>query len=398
MKATLISLITNICFSFTNKLILPVRSYGFSYYPTGYSSNNYFDQISMPDAWEITTGKANHKIGIIDSGIYNHSVLSNNLNQTINGCFTNYSTTCFTDEEGHGTVMAGIVGSIGSSTICPGVNLNADICSLKAVRQYPVMNSDSYRYLEDREYFADAINYASNNNIDICNFSGGFLTGNSTIMNAIDSYQGLLVCSAGNIGSNGLETFNSNSNVFPACYNYDNLISVGGVNNSNYHYSSGVYSSNLPDVMAPYAVYNVPSSGGGVVSSAEGTSCSAAIVTGICSLVKSVNPLLTASEIKNIIISTVDEYSWLAEYCESSGVVNAYKAVKKAIPRFSQVGNAGMSSLENIGIGESQWFKFYGNGLYNFYSTSNLDLKIELFTEPKPENLVYTSSNSSGNL
>jgi len=59
----------------------------------------------------------------------------------------------------------------------------------------------------------------------------------------------------------------------------------------------------------------------------SGTSMAAPVVAGIAGLVKSVRPWLSASQIKNIILSTVDVKPSLVDKVITGGRVNAYKAV-----------------------------------------------------------------------
>ncbi|MDO9573831.1 MAG: S8 family serine peptidase [Candidatus Contubernalis sp.] len=58
-----------------------------------------------------------------------------------------------------------------------------------------------------------------------------------------------------------------------------------------------------------------------------GTSMAAPVVSGIAGLVKSMRPWLTASNIRNVIISSVDPLPSLSGYVSTGGRVNAYKAV-----------------------------------------------------------------------
>ena len=62
----------------------------------------------------------------------------------------------------------------------------------------------------------------------------------------------------------------------------------------------------------------------------SGTSFSTPIVSGVCALMKSINPDLTVREVKNIIQATadpiIDEYNYPGQL--GAGRINAYKAVK----------------------------------------------------------------------
>ena len=64
----------------------------------------------------------------------------------------------------------------------------------------------------------------------------------------------------------------------------------------------------------------------------RGTSMATPHVSGVAALVKSVNQSLTAVQIKNIILSTVDAKSSLTGKVSTGGRLNAYRAVLASLP------------------------------------------------------------------
>ncbi len=98
------------------------------------------DKIQLPQAWGITTGSSSVKVGIIDSGIYgNHPDLTNRVNQTLGDVFTGIGTK-LTDEAGHGTAVAGVVGAEGNNSMgITGVCWNVDLVSIKTARKMVII-------------------------------------------------------------------------------------------------------------------------------------------------------------------------------------------------------------------------------------------------------------------
>ncbi|TKJ31079.1 hypothetical protein CEE39_07660 [bacterium (candidate division B38) B3_B38] len=62
-----------------------------------------------------------------------------------------------------------------------------------------------------------------------------------------------------------------------------------------------------------------------------GTSAAAPIVSGVAALVLSVNPELTPFELKELLVESCQPVESIGDMVRSGGVVNAYRAVKKAM-------------------------------------------------------------------
>lgn len=155
-------------------------------------------------SWDISQNANQVIVGVLDTGIdASHSDLTNNIYRESNH---NLETTLhrdFTtgvesgteilepiDSNGHGTHVAGIIGACGNNNMgISGVCWNVKLVSLK------VLNSEGEG---DIAWIVNAINYAASNNIPILNCSLGSPIGSAALENAIESYQGLLVCAAGN--------------------------------------------------------------------------------------------------------------------------------------------------------------------------------------------------------
>lgn len=273
------------------------------------TGENGFD-IDLSEAWEITQGSDNVIVGVIDTGIdITHPDLINNIwinqkeqdndedddyngyNDDLNGWdFVNEDNSVFdlSASDEHGTHISGIIAGNGN---IKGVAPNIKIMPLKALEHSGGYTSD----------ILEAIEYAKNQGVKIINCSFASTQYNPALYDAIASNPDILfVCAAGNYGCSTDELV-----TFPACYNLDNIISVSAANNKGQLALISTYGSNV-DVAAPgVGIYStVP---GNQYGYKDGTSCSAAFVSGVAALLLSENSELTCGEIKEKILGSCGE-------------------------------------------------------------------------------------------
>jgi len=249
--------------------------------------------IKAADAWDITQGSSTVKVGIIDTGIASHLDLNGNLDDGWN--FVN-DTDSTDDTDGHGTLVAGIVGAVGNNGIgISGVAWNVKLVPLK-------ISGSTVEVIS-------AINYAKNNGIPILNFSWWNFPYDGAFLNAITGYSGLFVCIAGNADKDIDNTPN-----YPGSYIVNNIITVGASNNNNTKWVDSNYGATAVDLFAPGEniistfppnktplYFNV--SGYDIYS---GTSLAAPHVAGVAALIKAMHPGgISTSAIKAAIISRV---------------------------------------------------------------------------------------------
>lgn len=331
--------------------------------------------IDSPETWDTFTGPAgsdNVVVAVIDSGVdYNHPDLINNLaynaGETGTDSYGNDKKTNGIDDDGnglpddwlgwnfigmnnnvaddtgHGTHCAGIIGAVGNNEIgVTGVNWNVKVLPVKAFNNqggattYWIMQALTYAH-EIRgatilsgsfgSYFNDSPDY----------YIRDYISWNPDV---------LFVFSAGNdiINTDGDMGF------YPACYNSTNIISVaasdqndilsiwienGNVRGSNFGVrtvdltapGTNIFST-LPSTMASYGYKN-------------GTSMATPYVTGVAGLIQAINPYADPVVIKNAILQNVDQKSSLVGRVNSSGRLNANRALSSVsvmvppIPDFS---------------------------------------------------------------
>ncbi|MDI6711552.1 MAG: S8 family serine peptidase, partial [Bacillota bacterium] len=214
--------------------------------------------IDAPEAWNYTTGTGTIIIAVIDSGVaYDHPDLSGNIwvnsgevagngrDDDGNGYIDDVRGWDFVDEDNdpydfnmHGTHVAGTIAAVGNNAQgVTGVNWRAKIMPLRFMDAMGF--GDTYDAIE-------AINYAARNGAHIINCSWGGSSYSQALKDAIDGFPGLVVCAAGNEGSN-----NDSFPDYPASYTCPNIISVASTDqNDGLAYFSN-YGASSVDVAAP---------------------------------------------------------------------------------------------------------------------------------------------------
>ena len=314
--------------------------------------------INVEQAWNITTGSSSVKVGVIDSGVANHEDL--NANVATGWDFVNNDNVTNDDVVGHGTHVAGIIGALGNNDKgVVGVSYNVQIIPMQIDNNQNV----------DFSAVVSSISWAIENNIDILNISSGTLR-DTINWAALNNYNGLLVCAAGNSNSNNddISVFPSNLSSGYDCS--DRVISVGAIGTDGTKASYSNYGAESVSLFAPgnYIISTYPADycTGNVIENVimdkesgeiedrkecevyydnnqpyfngrihcdngyhklHGTSMAAPFVAGVAALMLSVNPNLTAQELKAGIMNNVDEVDALEGLCVSGGRLNAFKAV-----------------------------------------------------------------------
>lgn len=282
------------------------------------------DGVSATNAWNINTGSANVRVGIIDSGIMSHVDLNENLTTGYDFYNDNNITTDAVDD--HGTHVAGIIGALGNNSIgVVGINWNVELVPLQTA------NNEGLHSEVDR---IEAVNYATNlwgteNQISILNHSIGGFGLRTSLREAIRNFPGLFVWSTGNDNLD-VDTYITSNGSF----SLDNLISVGSVNRNNELSSFSNYSSTgiNVDIYAPgEGIYSTISNNNYGIKS--GTSMAAPHVAGTAALMLAEDPTLSGAELKEKILETSDLININIDSKNIEQTVkkiNTYKAVLSA--------------------------------------------------------------------
>ena len=305
---------------------------------TGYTGTPDAD-IDAPEAWDLTRGSSSVTVAVIDSGMQlNHPDLASNLwtnpNETpgngidddangriddVNGWDFVNSDNDPTDDDGHGTHVAGTIGAVGNNNSgVTGVAWNVKLMPLKACNAAGSCAISAT---------IAALNYAVAQGVKISNNSYGGISGQSTSeRNAITAARDaghLFVAAAGNDGVNTDVPANAH---YPSNYNLDNIISVASTTLNDGLSSFSNYGTTSVDLGAPGSqiLSTYPTSS---YVWANGTSMASPHVAGVAALVKSRKPDWTYSQVRSRLIDNTRPLASLSGTTVTGGMLNAYSAL-----------------------------------------------------------------------
>jgi subtilisin family serine protease/subtilisin-like proprotein convertase family protein len=315
--------------------------------------------INLPGAWDVTTGDPNLVVAVLDTGQLNHEDLVGRMTPGYdfisNAFIANDGDGRDPDpsDEGdggwetlstwHGTHIAGTIGARSNNGLgVTGINWNSKIQHVRVLGISGGLLSD----IIDATYWAAGLSVpgvpANPTPARVLNMSfgigGACPVAMQNAINAVVNRGSVVVVSAGN------ETIPA-ANFLPA--NCNNVITVGATDRSGDMAFYSNYGA-VVELAAPGGEVPVDAFGDGILSTLntgillpeadsyqfyQGTSMAAPHVTGIISLMLSVNPTLTPAQVLSILQSTVTPFP-AGSACHTqgcgAGLVNAMAAVTKA--------------------------------------------------------------------
>ncbi len=309
--------------------------------------------VSAREAWDITIGSRDVVIAVIDSGVeVSHPDLAANIwrnpgeiagngidddgngyTDDINGFdFGTFSGT-MTDQLGHGTSVASVIGAVGNDGFgITGINWNVSIMALKiadstgALTTSAIIGAHDYATMMRTQFGINLV--ASNNSYRA--IAGDFydeqqqgFDGERAAIERFVASGATFVASAGN---DSLDN-DSNFRAYPASYNIPGVISVAATDNNDGLANFSNFGAQTVDVAAP-GVNILMAATGGTYTIASGTSFSGPLVAGIVGLIKSVKPNASAVEIREALINSSDPLPALQGKVRSGGRVNAAAALR----------------------------------------------------------------------
>lgn len=295
--------------------------------------------ISAMQAWATTTGSEDVVVAVLDSGVdYNHEDLVNNIWQRpeqiqafrdeqagviddIHGYDAIDNSGDPFDQNGHGTHCAGIIGAEGGNNIgIAGVNWKVKIMALK------FMNAGGFGTAKDA---IEAINYAIDRkkagvNVRVISASWGSVLRSRALEDVIRKANdaGILFVAAS--GNSSVDT--DRRPHFPASFNLPNVIGVAALDRndqlapfSNYGARSVQLAAPGKDILSTWL--------GNDYEEHSGTSMATPVVAGVAALVVAHQPDITVTELRALLIKSVDKLPNLQGKVASAGRINAAKAL-----------------------------------------------------------------------
>ncbi len=308
--------------------------------------------VQAIDAWKIEEGSRNVIVAVIDTGIdATHPDLKQNIwrdkDQNYGWNFVKNQANP-SDDHGHGTHVAGIIGAIANAKT--GVSGVAQKVSIMGVKYYSETNSGAVNLKNT----VKAIEYAVEKGAKIINYSGGgpeFSEEEYLAIKKAEAKGVLFVAAAGNERQ---DTDVPENYYFPSAYRLSNIISVAATDIQNHLIRSSNWGKSRVDVTAPgeNIFSTLPNGRYGYMT---GTSQATAFVSGIAALLLSKDPSLTPARIREIIRGSADQIPELKAKVAAGGRANALRALLAlGIAPKSEPATPGQDLLRSIARGPSQ--------------------------------------------
>lgn len=293
---------------------------------------------AMPEAKALTLKSCNKALnGVDDDG--------NGLADDVHGWNFVSNNADLTDNHGHGTHIAGIVGAkAGNGKGIAGIAPSVSLMVLKYFDP-KVPNTDNLKNT------IESIRYAIKMKANIINYSGGGTEFSADEKAAIQEArnQGILfVAAAGNERSNS-----DHHKYYPADYGLDNIISVTAIDPKTEVLSSSNYGVETVDLAAPgqNILSTLPGSNYGYMT---GTSQATAFVTGAAVLVMAHHTDFSVGQIKRYVLSTGDSNAALIAKTRTSRRLNLYKALTMLDSGVTASGVSSASSTQSYTMDAGQ--------------------------------------------
>ncbi len=302
---------------------------------TGQSGGTPHADIDAPDAWDVLNSASNVVVAVLDSGIrYTHQDLASNM--WVNPSDGGHGFNAFTgsndvsDDNGHGTLMAGVIGAIGNNGLgVVGVTWSVQLMACKCL--------DSTGTGSNSTVIA-CIDYAIANGAQVISFSLDTTTPSAAVSNAVVAARDagiIFVASAGNANPGVNVDLNP---TYPTCYGIDNVVSVAYTTRTDALGMLSDYGVTNVALAAPgdqiYSTFNASDSSYYPPLSfinVAGTSYAAAYVSGAFALMRAKFPAENYHQLINRVLAAVDPLPSLAGKCSTGGRLNLRKALSPLI-------------------------------------------------------------------
>ncbi len=303
-------------------------------------------KISAPAAWDITTGSRDVIVANIDTGMrLTHEDLAANIwtnpgeiadngidddnngyIDDVHGWDFRYDDNDPTDQNGHGTHVAGTIGAAGNNGIgVVGVNWAVTIMAIKIYSPSggdttSAMLINAYNYVRMMKERGVNIR-VTNNSYGGCQEACGYDQATRDAIEAMGDAGILNVFAAGNGGVNI-----DNSPFYPASYTLSSILSVGGSNSLDNRVFN--YGAESVDLAAPgVGILSTTNGSNSSYGNSSGTSMSTPHVSGAAALVAAQYPEMSVASLKATLMNSVDKLPQFDGFNRTGGRLNLFGAL-----------------------------------------------------------------------
>lgn len=333
--------------------------------------------VNAQAAWEAYSPQRDVIVAVVDTGIdINHTELKdsiwknpgeipgngidddkNGYTDDVNGWnfYKNNASVYNGSEDTHGTHCAGTIGAKANNML--GIAGLADYDNIKIM---PVKALGGAGGKGDTYSIAESIKYAEANGAKICSLSLGTDSDDDILYRTIKNSKMLFIVAAGNNSASGRGANIDNIKLYPAAYDFDNIISVANIKaDGTLNISSG-YGVKSVDLGAP-GTDIVSTDTAGQYAYMTGTSMAVPFVSAAAALVYTANSSLDISQVKQIIMNTAKPLQALKGKTVTGGMLDCGAAVKYASGKndsdsiqSGQDGTSDNGNSENGSSGENE--------------------------------------------
>lgn len=297
---------------------------------TGQNAGTADADIDAPEGWDVLNSASNIVVAVLDTGVRStHEDLAANMwinpMDGSHGFNALTGTTNSNDDQGHGTLVAGVLGGVGNNGKgVAGVAWKVQIMALKCL--------DSAGNGNDSDVI-ECIDYARTNGARIINASLDSSTYSQAFSNAIYSAREAGIIFIASAGNNAADI--DAAPRYPSCYDIDNIISVGYTTRTDTLGSLSNYGATNVDFAAPgaamYSTFFTANNSYLGAPAIQGTSFAAPFVAGTIALMMEKFPSENHQQIISRLLNATDPLPALTGKCVTGGRLNLRKALSPPI-------------------------------------------------------------------
>jgi subtilisin family serine protease len=285
------------------------------------------DKISAPAGWDVLTSASNILVAVLDTGVrYTHEDLAANMwlnpNDGGHGLNALAETNDPWDDNGHGTLVAGVLGAVGNNaTGVVGVAWRVQIMACKCFNSFGQGNDSD---------IITCIDYALTNGAQLINASWG-VTNSLAVSNALAAARdaGIIVIAAAGNNATNIDLNPS----YPSGFHLDNVVSVAYTTKTDTLAAASNYGATNVHLAAPgEQIYSTfAASDNFYLANNTGSSFAAPYVTGTLALMLAKYPAETYQQIIARVLAATDPLPSLTGKCVTGGRLNLRNALSPPI-------------------------------------------------------------------